>query len=528
MKEVILMVLLAASAAVAQSTVGGRVTFLASGSVYLSVGRDAGMQDSTRVFVLRSQDTIAVLQVFAVSSKSSVCTIVEGKKAVQIGDSIRAVITTSAPPAGAAILKFDSTAEAHVDTSSGKRLFIPAAKEEKLFNIRGRIGLQYDASLFDNAALNSQQPGIIVSLRGNMMDAPVKFDIYGTLRNTGTNNTSPFAPTATNDSRLYRFSLEYDDQSIIIGAGRILPVYASSVGYIDGVSAARRMGSFVSGVALGFQPDASMQGPSAFMKKLLLFTQYQPNDPWNTTASASYARVWSSLGIEGETISSYLSFYSPDGFSLYATSDIGLRRLSGGENQYSPSLSLLVCSANYRFSDIVTGGIALNGSRPVYSLSSNRTIPDSLLDNQLHAGVSFNGNVSLWSGSGIYDSYTVQPAGKGFSAEYSNSCTMFSNNIAMSGLNLRLLYLMDQSSVTTMKGYGINIQRNIFGADLGVRYQQNHSDVLQLNMTNITKTFGVDCSAFLTSQLTLMGSLDLLSGLGSTSKSIFIELSRRF
>ena len=79
-----------------------------------------------------------------------------------------------------------------------------------------------------------------------------------------------------------------------------------------------------------------------------------------------------------------------------------------------------------------------------------------------------------------------------------------------------------------MQGYGINIQRNIFGTDLGVRYQQNRSNVLQLNTTNITKTFGVDCSAFLASQLTLMGSFDLLSGLGSTSKSIFIELSRRF
>ena len=528
MRIAMFIALLAANGAVAQNIVGGRVTFLASGSVYLSMGRNVGMEDSDRVFVLRSSDTIAVLKVFAVSSKSSVCKIIEERKTIQAGDSALAVVTNPPPAATPVLQKFDSTAEARIDTSSGKPFSHPAPAEEKLFTIRGRIGLQYDAMLFDNAALNSQQPGLIVSLRGNMTGAPIKFDIYGTLRNTGVNNSSPFSSKATNDSRLYRFSFEYDDQSIIIGAGRILPVYASSVGYIDGVSAAHRMGKFVSGIAIGFQPDAALQWPASGMKKFLLFTQYQPEDAWNTTASASYARVWSPIGIEGEAISAYLSLYSPDGFSLYASSDIGLRRLSSGENRFSPALSLLVCSANYRFSEIVTAGISVDGSRPVYSLSSNRTIPDSLLDNQLRSGVSFNTSVALWRSSGIYDSYTIRPGGTGFSAEYSNSSTLFYNNIVMSGINLRLIYLTNESSLSTTQGYGFNLHRNIFGVDLGVRYQQNRSDIPQLNTINTTKTLGADCSAFLTNQLTLMASFDLMSGLGSTSKSIFIELSRRF
>ena len=67
MRSALFIVLLATCCVVAQNNVGGKVTYLASGSVYLSIGRDQGLEDSVHVFVLRSLDTIAVLQVFAVS-----------------------------------------------------------------------------------------------------------------------------------------------------------------------------------------------------------------------------------------------------------------------------------------------------------------------------------------------------------------------------------------------------------------------------------------------------------------------------
>jgi hypothetical protein len=521
-------VLFSISCAIARNNVGGRVTYIASGSVYLSAGRNQGVEDSARVFVFRSTDTIAVLQVFAVSSKSSVCKILEQRKTVKLGDSVQVYISNPPIVARQVQQKFDSTAEMHFDTSSGKSLFKLQASVKESINIRGRIGVQYDAMWFDDASLNMQQPGLIVSMRGDMADVPIKFDIYGTMRLTGRNNSVPFSSKTTNDSRLYHFSAEYDDQSMIIEAGRILPVYASSVGYVDGVSVARRIGKFVSGIAIGFQPNASLQMPTTDMKKLLAFTQYQSNDAWNTNASASYARIWSPIGIEREALSTYVSMYSPDGFSLYASGDIDLRSLSNGENRFSPALSLLVCSANYRFSNMITAGMAIDASRPVYSFSSNRTIPDSLLDTELQSGFSFNATITLWSGAWIYDSYTVRPAGTGYSREYSNLSTLYYNNVVMTGANFHVNYLVNESTITTMHGYGFSVQRNMLGVDIGIRYQQNRSDILLVNMENTTTTLGTDCSLFITNQMTLMGSFDMVHGLGSTSKSIYIELSRRF
>jgi hypothetical protein len=520
--------LLATCCVVAQNNVRGKVAYLVSGSVYLSIGRNQGLEDSARVFVFRSLDTIAVLQVFAVSSKSSVCKILDERSTIILGDSIRANISNPPAVVQPVIQNFDSTAVIRIDTSSGKSFLKKKEAAKKRLNIRGRIGLQYSAMVFDDASLNMQQPGLVVSLRGDMADVPIKFDIYGTMRLSGRNNNAPFSSKATNDSRLYRFSVEYDNQSMIIGAGRILPVYASSVGYVDGVSIAQRMGKFVTGIAIGFQPNTLLQLPTTDMKKFLVFTLFQPNDSWNTTASASYARTWSPIGIEREALSTYVSMYSPNGFSLYASSDLDLRSLSNGENRLSPSLSLLVCSANYRFSDIVTAGIGFDASRPVYSLSSNNTIPDSLLDKELHSGVSCNVNITLWRSAWMYDSYTFRPAGTGLSSEYSNISSFYCNNIVMTGVNFRVNYLINESSFTMMHGYGINIQRNIFGVDVGIRYQLNRSEIHQVQITNTTTTLGIDISAFLTNQLTLMGSFDLMRGLGSTSRSFFVELSRRF
>jgi hypothetical protein len=95
-------------------------------------------------------------------------------------------------------------------------------------------------------------------------------------------------------------------------------------------------------------------------------------------------------------------------------------------------------------------------------------------------------------------------------------------------MKVRMNYLTSESDLTTMHGYGINLWRNLFGVDIGVRYQQNRSDIIQVRTTNTTTTFGADISAFLTNQLTMMASFDLMSGLGSTSRSFFLELSRRF
>ena len=511
-----------------EKIISGKVTYIAAGSVYTSLGREQGAADSSRVIVIQGNDTLAVLQVFGLSSKSSVCRIIESRQQFHVGDAVQIHVQGLPLESPVPSSKEDSLGFVAKEIGPSKPPLLPTQEKPSFLKVKGRISVQYNTMLFDYSQQNIQQSGLVVNVHGEATGIPLKFEMYGNFRTTARGNTGLFASSSKNDSRIYRLSLEYDDQKNVLTLGRILLLYVPSLGYIDGVSIARRFGNIITGASIGFQPTFNLQAPSNINKKFLVFTQYQGKDQWNTTAGAAYARVWSSLGIEREVLSTSLNMYSPKGLFVYASSDIDLRTATNGVSKTSPALSLLICSINYRFSNIATAGLGIDASRPVYSLSSTQSIPDTLLDKKLRSGISFNGGVFLGNGAGVYNTFTSRFSDEGFGKEYSNSSSIYFNNVMRTGTMIRLNYLLNESILTRTHGYGINLQRNILGIDFGIRYQQNHSDIRQFALTNTTTTFGVDIGAMISRQITLIGSFDALQGLGSNSKSLFLELSWRF
>jgi hypothetical protein len=524
----ILCVIFVLCATAKEKTISGKITYIAAGSVYTSIGREQGLTDSLRVIVFLENDTLAVLQIFALSSKSSVCRIIESRKPFRVGDSVETILQIPSPEKALTITAQDTSAFVAKEIKPTKSFPVLSQESPSLIKVQGRMSVQYNTMLFDYSPLNFQQSGLVINLHGEVTGMPLKFEMYGNLRTTARGNTGLFTGGSKNDSRIYRMSLEYDDQTSILTLGRILLSYVPSIGYIDGVSIARRFDNVITGASIGFQPSANLQAPSTMNKKFLLFSQYQTKDSWNTTAGAAYARVWSSLGIEREVLSTSVTMYSPNGLFMYTSGDVDLRTISQGKSRTDPALSLLICSVNYRFSNIITAGIGVDASRPVYSLSSTQSIPDTLLDKKLRSGISFNGGVYLWNGAGINNTFTPRFSDEGFGKEYSNSSSIYFNNVLNTGTMIRMNYLLNENVLTRTQGYGINLQRNILGIDCGMRYQQNHSDIRQFTMTNTTTTFGVDIGAMISRQITLIGSFDALQGLGSNSKSLFLELSWRF
>ena len=508
--------------------ISGKVTYIGAGSVYTSLGREQGVTDSLQVAVFQGNDTLALLQVFALSSKSSVCRIIDLKKQIQVGDSVETILRMPLLEKTLPVVRQDTAAFVIKEIKPSKPLAILPQENPSFIKVKGRMSVQYNTVLFDYSSLNIQQGGLVMNLHGEALGVPLKFEMYGNLRRTARGNTGLFANSSKNDSRIYRMSLEYDDQITVLSLGRIFLLYVPSIGYIDGASIARRFGNIVTGTSIGFQPSANLQAPSNINKKFLLFGQYQAKDQWNTTAGAAYARVWSSLGIEREVFSTSLNMYSSDGLFVYASGDIDLRSISHGISRTDPALSLLICSMNYRFSNSITAGIGVDASRPVYSLSSTQSIPDTLLDKKLRSGISFSGGVYFWNGAGINNTFTPRFSDEGFGKEYSNSSSVYLNNFLKTGVMIRMNYLMNENVLTRTQGYGINLQRNILSIDCGIRYQQNRSDIRQFTLTNTTTTFGVDIGAMISRQITVIGSFDALHGLGSNSKSLFTELSWRF
>lgn len=509
-------------------TISGKITYIAAGSVYTSLGREQGVTDSSRVIVFQENDTLAVLQVFALSSKSSVCRIIESRKQVRVGNSVETILQIPLSDEPLPLVKQDSTAFIAQEITPSKPLPVFSQKNPSFIKMKGRISMQYNTMLFESSAQNFQQSGLVINLHGEATGMPIKFEMYGNIRTTALSNAGLFASSSKNDSRIYRMSLEYDDRTTTLTLGRIFLYYVPTIGYIDGGSVARRFGNIITGAAMGFQPSINLQAPSNINKKFLLFSQYQSNDTWNTTAGAAYARVWSRLGIEREVFSTSLNMYSPKGLFVYASSDVDLRSISQGISRIDPALSLLLCSINYRFSNTVTAGLGVDASRPVYSLSSTQSIPDTLLDKKLRSGISFNAGIYFLIGAGFNNTFTPRFSDDGFGKEYSNSSSIYFNNVLKTGVMMRMNYFLNENVLTRTQGYGISLQRNIFGIDCGIRCQQNHSDIRQLTMTNTTTTFGIDLGAMISRQITLIGNFDVLNGLSSNSKALFLELSWRF
>ncbi len=507
---------------------GGKIVYIVPGSIYTSLGSNAALADSARIAVIRKGDTIAVLQVIAVSSKSSVCKIIDSIRAPQIGDSVVATVAISQPSAAKPMLQQDTAALASQQSAASERSMRPVRQPGPIARFSGQIGLQYSSLMSPNSAYTMEQPGLLLSLRGESSLLPLKFDFYGILRSTGVGGVAPFSGNALNNSRVYRMSFVFDDRANIFSVGRMMPVYMSSAGYIDGVSAAHRFGKVTAGVAVGYQPDPILQSLSTETKKVLAYALYEGAGNWNTRIGASFVDSWTARGTERQAISTLLSFYSVNGLSLYSSADIDFRVASGGRSVSQTSLTQLLCSASYRLSDYVTLGAGVDASRPLYDRALTALIPDSLLDRKLKSGVSLNTNIMLVRGISVFVTYLSRIDEKGNTDGSIGSTSIMVNDIVRSGVSLRANYLANDNSVALTHGYGVSLQRNLFGLDCGIRYQQNRSNILNLSMTAMSTTVGFDVAAIVVGNLNLIGSYDLMRESETRWNSLFMQLTWRF
>lgn len=524
MRRLIVLLLMSIAAQAQDVSVMGKVTYVSSGIVYVSAGKGAGLRDSALVFVVAGKDTVATMKVFAVSSKSSACTVLRSKREIVVGDNVVGRVLQEG--------KADDFART-MDSTTVAKAEVPKSKvlkpiENPAVMLQGRVSLQYYTARFENSTYNLNQPGLVVSLSAAARDLPLRIDMYGNMRSMSRGGTTPFSEGATNDSRIYRLTLEYDDQLNVITVGRILPLYAPSIGSIDGVSYARRIGNFLAGGAVGFQPDLSQQGISTDTRKVSFFTRYQNREFYDLNITAAYARTTVLSQLEREAVSLSFNAYSAGGLSIYGYSDIDLQTRSGDHLMFSPTVSSGYFMVNYRLADFVTVGIGADMSRPVYFLSSNQPLADSLLDHKLRSGATLSFNLYLANGLGIYNSYTPRSFDIGFGKEYTNYSSVYWSNVFSSGFMARGTYTMTSNGFTTSQGYGINLQRNILGADLTVRYQQSKYNIRQVDESNRSETFGADLMVFLSNRLSWIVSYDGVNGYGSTMNSLFTELSWRF
>lgn len=524
---VVAFVLMGVSAHAQEQAIVGRVTYLASGGVYTSLGRDNGVQDSTLLFVTSKNDTTALLKVFAVSSKSSVCRVIRTARPIVVGDNVVGTIQ----------VQEENKAQPDSVSSSVTNAAAPSARskasqqvEKPAFVVDGRVSAQYSTSFYSNGTYNITQPGVVVNLQGRLRDVPLKLNIYANLRSLSVGSAGLFSRSAVNQSRIYGLAVGYDDGQTVATLGRLIPIFSPSIGYIDGLLLSRRIGQVVVGVAAGFQPDYSLRSVSADYKKIALFTQILSPDLVSFSLSTAYARTYFHSALDREAVSMLANASLGGDVFLYVNAEADVRKKSGDEFAFSPRLTTGYVNLNFRVSRLLSVGIGADASRPYYSFEAIRRVPDSLLADELRTGMSLNMSWFLPGGISLFNTFTPRKSpSDSFGKEYSNVSSLGFSDLFSSGVNIRSTFNLHANRFTDASGFGVSLQRAFAQTlDFTVRFHRSSYTVRQNGSRSNSTTIGANIMMFLTHSLTLITTYDRFDGYGTISNSIFAELSVRF
>jgi len=249
-----------------------RVKFVASGSVYLEAGREAGLAEGQRLTVQREgpegsgkeiRET-AEIRIISVASSSAAAEILSTELEVHPGDiaclSAEDVEKLKLLRASRESRKYPQV----VTFTEGDPLdeevreYIPRPPLPEVNRTRGRFGFEY-SSLRETGSggIRSSQLGFV--LRGDMTRIGGSYwNLSGYYRGRLTSHTTSDQQTL-NDliNRTYHISLAYNNPGShwVAGFGRLYLPWASSLNTIDGGYLGRRYGKTTFGLFGGTAPD---------------------------------------------------------------------------------------------------------------------------------------------------------------------------------------------------------------------------------------------------------------------------------
>ncbi len=248
-----------------------RVKYVTSDVAYIEAGSAAGLKDGMRLTIKRPgpgesplmAQPIAELLVLSVASTSAACEIIKASMPIQTGD---AAFVDSKDLAAQAAASSDAPVYAQIVEFRGDdpleeelRKYLPKPPLPEVNRFGGRIGFEQDSILDRSASrLNSHQQGITFRFDFTRIGNTYwNLDGYWRARLTS-KRAAEQQPLTDVLQRVYHFGLRYDspESRNVVGIGRLLVPWASSLSTLDGGYYGRRMGENATlGVFGGTTPD---------------------------------------------------------------------------------------------------------------------------------------------------------------------------------------------------------------------------------------------------------------------------------
>jgi hypothetical protein len=511
----------------------GKITYISGDAIYTSLGRNAGVHDSSRVYVMNQNDTAGVLIVIAASSSSSACRSLSPGKRFKINDRVIAFIEASGdrsaiPPPGISLA--DSVRRDSLSvTSIPGTLDLQHQASSGGLSLHGSIGIQYFGSVYSTVGQNNAQPALSVNVRGTSTNSPFSFQLRGMLRTNVTGTLNPFARSNTNRSRLHRMSLDYDDGLYKFSIGRVPPSPFPGLGYVDGFFGSFRKGMISGGFAAGFEPGYGQAVFSSERRKAALFFGISSADRTSYGLTLGYSRSYIFANLDRESAGAIFSSQPTPELWVYAQSEIDLRTTTDHEITFSPRFTSLYGNVAYRPFRELSVGAGITSFRPLYSLQTALALADSLVDRELRTNPYISASIYLPERIMVFGQYGPRSSPKGFGKEFLVNAGVSASDFVRSGLSVRTTLFRNASGLNRTDGLTLSLQKSIMSvADVTGRFQLTRTAQDALSDPLTSRTFGLDLSLALTDHFSLWGSLERTMDSHVSSTLFLTELSWRF
>lgn len=443
------------------SEVRTTVKYLSATSVYLDAGRNDSLQVGDRALITRGGDSVAVVEVLYLSSKSASCNILSSKTEIKPGDEV--VVQIHPPAPASVVVKGENPlpipTPTVVTSSSSNRA-------GSGFMAHGRIGFDY-FSQNDRTIYNYDYSEPSVSLASDISSTgPGQMGI--SIRARFRRQDHAFGSSSRWDNRYYEASLH----GVVPGAGigwtfgRTTPGNAPGVGYIDGATANMQLSPDWRFSAFGgAEPNSGSGGSDWKRKKVGVVASYEKGSWGEQRISASGALVGSYYDgrIEREFIYIDNDIALTPSLSVNQSADIdvnrGWRKSAEGS---SLTVSSFLLSASYDITRDVSFNLGYDNRKPIHYYE-DRLTPDSLFDHSIRQG--FRAGVSSRLVLGLRGSLdgTYNAAAAGSKAGSSVSANVYHPDFAGLGLSMNLRGLYFNSGFGYGWQPGVSLSRQIIG-----------------------------------------------------------------
>jgi len=249
-----------------------RVQYVASGAVYLDGGRGAGLSEGFRLTVKRRKPgeaemdakLVGEVAVVSLAENSAVCEIKSHETEFEVGDiaylsdqdaeTARMVHSSKSARKYAQVVSFTQGDPLEEEL----RAYVPRPPLPSVNRARGYVAFEQSSILEHGVApMQSLQEG--VALRADITRIGGSYwNFTGYWRGRITSSSTTTQPTLMDLlNRTYHIGLYYDNPNshYVMGVGRLLLPWASSLDTIDGGYFGRRFGRVTTGLFAGSTPD---------------------------------------------------------------------------------------------------------------------------------------------------------------------------------------------------------------------------------------------------------------------------------